>query len=402
MPANWVRGGTLLAAVLAGVLALGGAAVMVLRWRRRAARATADIRGAEQRARAAKQYGRYRQRFHRALAAAEDLEGANSSVFAAVSRKGAGGPATGGAAALDGAAGGVAGGGGGGAAAEVGGDGAQCGVAVLPSEVVHAIGGHTGAGAPAGGVPLTAPLGSSGGASSGGGGGSGVNPFLADVPGAAVAAAASALATADADEEEEGGDAFDPSSWDEDTRRQWDAFVSSSRVNKGKLWNSSQDVDSVANRALKEAARELERQEAAARQDHTIPKGGMAAEAQSAAAHRLHPEDSEVTALVRRRVAAELGGPDAEALANAIIEAAEARAARQPFDKRPHTVEEVLAAGAAELEHRESSEGKRHERHSLASRAQSAADRAARGKHPVVEDKVLEKLNQPGTGFCEG
>ena len=41
-----------------------------------------------------------------------------------------------------------------------------------------------------------------------------------------------------------------------------------------------QDVDSVANRALKEAARELERQEAAARQDHTIPKGGMAAEAQ--------------------------------------------------------------------------------------------------------------------------
>lgn len=42
--------------------------------------------------------------------------------------------------------------------------------------------------------------------------------------------------------------------------------------------------------------------------------------AQSAAAHRLHPEESEVAALVRRRVAAELGGPDAEALADAIIE----------------------------------------------------------------------------------
>ena len=119
---------------------------------------------------------------------------------------------------------------------------------------------------------------------------------------------------------------------------------------------------------------------------------------QSAAAHRLHPDESEVAALVRRRVAAELGGPQAEELAEAIIEvrchlieagrpvgrrvlaallpgrqqqarrcsratlaargawhdaparctllqAAEARAVRQPLDKRPHTVEEVLAAG---------------------------------------------------------
>ena len=33
---------------------------------------------------------------------------------------------------------------------------------------------------------------------------------------------------------------------------------------------------------------------------------------------------------------------------------------------------------------------------------QSVADRAAAGRHPAVEDKVLEKLNQPGRGFCEG
>lgn len=41
---------------------------------------------------------------------------------------------------------------------------------------------------------------------------------------------------------------------------------------------------------------------------------------QSAAAHRTHPEESEVVALVWRRVTAEPGGADAEQLADAIIE----------------------------------------------------------------------------------
>ena len=36
----------------------------------------------------------------------------------------------------------------------------------------------------------------------------------------------------------------------------------------------------MANKALKEAARELERRETLAREDHTIPKGGLAAEVQ--------------------------------------------------------------------------------------------------------------------------
>lgn len=52
-----------------------------------------------------------------------------------------------------------------------------------------------------------------------------------------------------------------------------------------------------------------------------------------------------MAALVHRRVAAEMGGSEAEQLAEAILHAAEAKAARQPLDKRPHTVEEVLAAG---------------------------------------------------------
>lgn len=54
-------------------------------------------REAEQRARSTKLYNRQRQRFHRALLAAEDLEGADSSVFSAVSRKGSVGGSTGGA-----------------------------------------------------------------------------------------------------------------------------------------------------------------------------------------------------------------------------------------------------------------------------------------------------------------
>lgn len=41
-----------------------------------------------------------------------------------------------------------------------------------------------------------------------------------------------------------------------------------------------QDPEDIARKALKEAARELERKEAALRDDHTIAKGGMAAAAQ--------------------------------------------------------------------------------------------------------------------------
>lgn len=41
-----------------------------------------------------------------------------------------------------------------------------------------------------------------------------------------------------------------------------------------------QDPDSVANKALKEAARQLERRETLASQDHAVPKGSLAAEAQ--------------------------------------------------------------------------------------------------------------------------
>ncbi|EFN56646.1 hypothetical protein CHLNCDRAFT_51642 [Chlorella variabilis] len=339
-------------------LAAAALAVAVLRWmraRRRVARnARLAIREAEQQARAAHVYGRTRQRFHRALAAAEDLEGADSSVFAAVGRKG--------------------------------------------QQVAGAADGS----------------------------GDGGNPFLRGGPPGGDGGASSALA----DEDEDGGstDVFDPASWDTDTRKQWEAFVSNSKVSKGKLWDSSavdeglpqplgspqagasmsteqseevaeavlreglpHDPDSIANKALKEAARELERLEAAQTQDHTIPKGGLAAAAQSAAAHRLHPEESEVAALVHRRVAAEMGGSEAEQLAEAILHAAEAKAARQPLDKRPHTVEEVLAAGASELEHLESVEGRPHEKHGLAARTQSVADRAARGQHPAVEDKAMSQ-----------
>lgn len=133
-------------------------------------------RGAEQRARAAKLYDRQRQRFQRALLAAEDLEGADSSVFTAVSRKGSAN----------------------GAAA----------------------------------VPNAADASSSG---AGAGEADGIgNPFLREVPGSAAAAAAAALATADAEEEEDQADVFDPASWDDDVRRQWESFVSSSKVRSGR------------------------------------------------------------------------------------------------------------------------------------------------------------------------
>ncbi len=47
-------------------------------------------------------------------------------------------------------------------------------------------------------------------------------------------------AAAAAGDEGEGGSAYDPRSWDEQTRRAWDTFVSSSKVGQGKLWDSSQ------------------------------------------------------------------------------------------------------------------------------------------------------------------
>lgn len=41
---------------------------------------------------------------------------------------------------------------------------------------------------------------------------------------------------------------------------------------------------------------------------------------QSAAAHRQHPEESDIAALVKQRVAEQMGGPEADELAAAIIE----------------------------------------------------------------------------------
>ena len=57
---------------------------------------------------------------------------------------------------------------------------------------------------------------------------------------------------------------------------------------------------------------------------------------QSAAAHRLHPEESEVAELVHRAVAAEAGGREAEAAAEAIIEACACKA-------RPRLIRSTLA-----------------------------------------------------------
>lgn len=48
-------------------------------------------------------------------------------------------------------------------------------------------------------------------------------------------------------------------------------------------------------------------------------QGTRVPSAQSAAAHRLHPEESEVAELVHRRVAAEAGGAEAEVAAEAVI-----------------------------------------------------------------------------------
>ncbi|GAB4818590.1 hypothetical protein N2152v2_005636 [Parachlorella kessleri] len=39
---------------------------------------------------------------------------------------------------------------------------------------------------------------------------------------------------------EDGDDVYNPRSWDQQTRREWDAFVNSSKVGQGKLWDTSQ------------------------------------------------------------------------------------------------------------------------------------------------------------------
>ena len=33
---------------------------------------------------------------------------------------------------------------------------------------------------------------------------------------------------------------YDPRSWDQQTRREWDSFVNSSKVGQGKWWDTSQ------------------------------------------------------------------------------------------------------------------------------------------------------------------
>jgi hypothetical protein len=133
-------------------------------------------RGAEQRARQARAYDRTRQRFQRALQSAEELEGADSSVFAAVGRKGQQATAAAGAALPEGA------------------------TAADDGSVAD----------------------------------SASNPFLASGVEAAghgeAAAAPGAAAVEDGEEAED--DVFDPAGWDDEVRKQWDAFVSSSKVRR--------------------------------------------------------------------------------------------------------------------------------------------------------------------------
>jgi hypothetical protein len=123
--------------------------------------------------RAARLYDRTRQRFQRALLSADQLEGADSSVFNAVGRKGqqAAGP-------LDGGSG-------------------------------------------SGGNPFMQQAAATGAAAAGSG-----EAGLEEAA-AAVARAAAAESAADAAGPT---DVFDPASWDADTRKQWDAFVARSKV----------------------------------------------------------------------------------------------------------------------------------------------------------------------------
>ena len=196
---------------------------------------TRACREAEQRARAAKLYDRQRQRFHRALLAAEDLEGADSSVFTAVSRKGQiFGPGTLGSAPgrLSGAGGPVGGraGSGDGSSGTAGvdshagaGGGAEGDVATLaaagPLATADAQDGRCAADAADALSPAAMHT-----------CWRSRQPSLLPINPPCAALCMPAPCSYDL---EESAHAFDPASWDEDTRKQWDAFVASSKVGAG-------------------------------------------------------------------------------------------------------------------------------------------------------------------------
>jgi hypothetical protein len=151
-------------------------------------------REAEARARTARQYDATRARFQRALLAAEDLEGADTLPS--------------------------------------------------PASVGHSTASNGHPSAASGEAAKNGATSANGGAGMAGAGG---NPFMASMragsaaaerlQGSSGASAASeapgAAAVAEAEElGAEPTDVFDPAGWDEDVRRQWDAFVSSSRVRR--------------------------------------------------------------------------------------------------------------------------------------------------------------------------
>lgn len=124
--------------------------------------------------RAARLYDRTRQRFQRALLSADQLEGADSSVFDAVGRKG--------------------------------------------QQTAGPLNGGSGSS----GNPFMQQAAATGAPAAGSG--------EAGLEEAAAAVARAAAAESAADAAAGPTDVFDPASWDEDTRKQWDAFVARSKV----------------------------------------------------------------------------------------------------------------------------------------------------------------------------